>query len=57
MVTLIVALATLALWYLFYLKFPGTLNTEDTTILAAFSFGLVFAVRFIYKGLRKKETP
>jgi hypothetical protein len=55
--TLVVALATLALWYLLYLKFPGTLNAEDTAVLAAFSFGLVFAVRFMYRRLRKKETP
>jgi hypothetical protein len=55
-ITSVVALLTLTLWYLLYLKFPGTLNAEDTTILAAFSFGLVFAVRFLYQRLRRKET-
>jgi hypothetical protein len=33
--TVIVALATLALWYLLYLKFPGTLPASDTPVLAA----------------------
>jgi len=57
LITVIVALATLALWYLLYLKFPDRLNAQDTTVLAAFSFVLVFAVRFLYRRLRRKETP
>lgn len=50
--TVIVALVTLALWYLFYLKFPDTLTAGETMVLAAFSFGLVFAIRGIYRRLR-----
>ncbi len=53
--TIIVALATLALWYLLHLKFPDTLTVGDTTVLAAFSFGLVFAIRGIYGRLKRKE--
>lgn len=53
--TVIVALATLALWYLLYLKFPDTLTVGDTTVLAAFSFGLVFAISLIYRRLKRKE--
>jgi len=55
LITIIVALVTLALWYLLYLKFPDTLKGGETTVLAAFSFGLVFAIRGIYRRLRKKE--
>lgn len=53
LITVIVALSTLALWYILYLKFSDTLTVADTTVLAAFSFGLVFAIRFIYRRLKR----